>query len=331
VKRIVVIEGDGVGKEVIPAAVKVLQASRAPLELIPAKMGLECKAKIGTYLPDETMRKLDAADSCLFGAIQSPMGDPTYQSPLLFLRRHYDLFANVRPARRLHPELGKADLDMVIVRENSEGMYTGVERAVEGGFVLERKVTERACRRIVRYAIDLSKARGLGSVTCVHKANVLRLSDGLFRRIFFEEMQGTGLEAREMLVDAAAAALITKPTAFECIVTLNLYGDILSDEAAALIGGLGFGACANIGERFSIFEPCHGSAPDIAGKGIANPTGAMMCAALMLRHLGLRDEADRIEHAVRAALASGFRTPDAGGGCRTTAYTNAVVSRLAEM
>jgi isopropylmalate/isohomocitrate dehydrogenase-like protein len=330
VKRVVVIEGDGIGKEVIPAAVRVLEATDAPLELIPAKMGLECRSRIGTYLPDETLRKLDAADSCLFGAIQSPMGDPTYQSPLLFLRRHYDLYANVRPARRLHPDLGKGDLDLVIVRENSEGMYTGAERDVEGGVILERKVTEQACRRIVRFAIRLSKERGFGSVTCVHKANVLRRSDGLFRRVFLEQMQGSGLEAREMLVDAAAAALITKPREFECIVTLNLYGDILSDEAAALIGGLGFGACANIGERFSIFEPCHGSAPDIAGKGVANPTGAMLCAAMMLSHLGMREEAERVDRAVRRALANGFRTPDAGGGCRTAAYTDAVVAKVRE-
>lgn len=327
-KKVVVIKGDGIGKEVIPQAVRLLNQVTDDLELIPAHMGLECNAIYGWYLPPATIALIEQSDAVLFGAITTPIADPEYRSPLLFLRREFDLYANVRPAKKLIPHLGIGDIDLTIVRENTEGMYTGVEREVEGGIILERKVTEKACRRIVRYAIDLCKKRGLERIHCVHKANVVRRSDGLFRRVFFEEVQGSGLEAREMLVDATAAALITKPHEFQCIVTLNLYGDILSDEAAALVGGLGFTPCGNIGDRYALFEPCHGSAPDIAGKGIANPTATILSATMMLRHLGMPLEAEKVEEALTGTYRAGIATLDAGGGHSTAAFTDEVISRL---
>jgi isopropylmalate/isohomocitrate dehydrogenase-like protein len=328
VKRVVVIKGDGIGKEVIPQAVRVLQAVTSDLELVPAHMGLECNAIYGWFLPPKTLEIIKGSDAVLFGAITTPIADPDYRSPLLFLRRELDLYANVRPAKKIIPNIGVVDIDMILVRENTEGMYTGVEREEGDAIILERKVSEKACRRIVRYAIDLCMRRGLKRIHCVHKANVIRKSDGLFRRVFFEEMEGTGLEAREMLVDAAAAALITKPHEFQCVVTLNLYGDILSDEAAALVGGLGFTPCGNIGDRYALFEPCHGSAPDIAGKGIANPTATILSATMMLRHLRMCDEADRIEKALIATYTDGIATPDAGGVHSTTAFADEVVRRL---
>jgi isopropylmalate/isohomocitrate dehydrogenase-like protein len=327
-RKVVVIKGDGIGKEVIPEAVRVIRQVTDKLEWIPAHMGLECNAIYGWYLPPRTIELVHESDAVLFGAITTPIADPNYRSPLLFLRRELDLYANVRPAKKLLPNIGVGDLDMVLVRENTEGMYTGIEREEGDAIILERKVSEKACRRIVRYAISLSKRRGLKRIHCVHKANVIRRSDGLFRRVFFEEMEGSGLEAREMLVDAAAAALITKPKEFQCIVTLNLYGDILSDEAAALVGGLGFTPCGNIGERHAVFEPCHGSAPDIAGKGMANPTATILSGTMMLRHLGLCQEAERIEGALKRAYLDGVSTPDAGGHYSTVAFTDEVVRRL---
>jgi len=329
-KRIVVIKGDGIGKEVVPEAVRVLNAVTDELELIPAHMGLECNAIYGWYLPPKTMELIRASDSVLFGAITTPIADPNYRSPLLYLRRELELFANVRPARKILPNVGVGDIDLVMVRENTEGMYTGIEREEGDAVILERKVSEHACRRIVKYAIELAKRRGLHRIHCVHKANVIRKSDGLFRRVFFEEMEGTGLEAREMLVDAAAAALITRPKDFQCIVTLNLYGDILSDEAAALVGGLGFTACGNIGERYSVFEPCHGSAPDIAGKGIANPTATILSATMMLRHLGLCNEARVAEEALVRTFKDGIATPDAGGAVSTSGFGDAVLARISK-
>ena len=328
--RVVIIGGDGIGPEVIASALKVLDAVHAPLSLTFAKMGLECFRQTGSYLPDETVKALDGADACLFGAITSPDASvKDYSSPILRLRKHFDLYANVRPVTRLVPDLGIGDLNAVIVRENTEGMYSGIEHLEDGVATLERKVSEKVCRRLVRYAIGHCRREGIGRITCVHKANVLRLSDGMFKRIFYEEVTGSGLEANDLLVDSAAAALIMKPRQFGCLVTLNLYGDILSDEAAAVVGGLGFAPSVNHGDTFDLYEPTHGSAPDIAGKGIANPTAAILSSAMMLKDLGLKEEAKNIDDAIVSTLNSGVRTVDAGGKATTWEYTHAILAELA--
>lgn len=321
-KRIVIIGGDGIGPEVIGSAVEVLRAVDADLDMAEAEMGLACYRRNGSYLPERTVSLLHESDAALFGAITSPTTyDPSYRSPLLHLRKTFDLYANIRPVKRLHPSIGLVDLDVIIVRENTEGMYTGVERETPDGVVTERLVTRNACRRIVDKAIGLCRAEGRGSVTCVHKSNVLRRSDGMFREIFWERVKDSGLEGREMLVDAAAAALVLQPRKLECLVTLNLYGDILSDEAAALAGGLGFAPSVNMGDRFALFEPTHGSAPDIAGQDRANPVAAILSAAMMLRYLGMRTKAERVERSVPLALAQGIRTRDAGGELGTKEFT----------
>ncbi|NLI74381.1 MAG: isocitrate/isopropylmalate dehydrogenase family protein, partial [Euryarchaeota archaeon] len=232
----------------------------------------------------------------------------------------FDLYANVRPVKRLCSDLGLVDLDLIIIRENTEGMYTGVEHDVVGGVITERLVTENACRRLIDYAVELCHRQGRKKLTCVHKSNVLRRSDGLFRRIFQERTEGARLEREDMLVDAAAAALITKPKDLDVIVTLNLYGDILSDEASALVGGLGFTPTVNMGDKLAIFEPTHGSAPDIAGKGIANPTATILSAAMMLRHLGMNEKASMLEVSIEKTLEQGHRTRDAGGQLRTDSF-----------
>jgi len=325
-KRIVAIEGDGIGSEVIPQAIRALKTVAPELEIMPAEMGLRCKQRMGAYLPDATLDAIHDSDVCLFGAITSPEEDPGYRSPILRLRCELDLYANVRPAKRIVRDVGLVDLSLILVRENSEGMYTGGEREQEGSVILERKVSEKACRRICRHALDLCERENIERITCVHKANVLRKSDGMFRRIFYEEAGRTKVEAKDMLVDAAAAALITRPRDFGCIVTLNLYGDILSDEAAALVGGLGMAPSGNIGDNYAIFEPCHGSAPDIAGKGIANPTAAVLSASMLLKHLGMPKGARLIEDGVKNTLERGIRTPDIGGHHSTREFGDALIS-----
>ncbi|MDW5562656.1 MAG: isocitrate/isopropylmalate dehydrogenase family protein [Methanomassiliicoccus sp.] len=328
-KKVTVIPGDGIGPEVIAAALEVLRAVDAPLEMAEAGMGLSCFQATGSYLPEATIELLRGSDAAIFGAITSPVTyDPSYRSPLLYLRKSFDLYANIRPVRRWHPSIGLVDLDTVIVRENTEGMYTGVEREDEEGVVTERRVTRKACQRIVDRAISVCREKGLGSITCVHKSNVLRKSDGMFREIFREQVKSTNLEARDLLVDAAAAAMVLQPRKLECLVTLNLYGDILSDEAAALTGGLGFAPSVNLGDRFALFEPTHGSAPDIAGRDLANPTAAILSAAMMLRYLKMGAKADRIEGAVTEALGQDIRTADAGGLMGTREFTKRFVEVL---
>ncbi len=316
-KKAVLIGGDGIGPEVISSAKQVLEDLHLDLELIPAEMGSLCFKRSGSYLPPETIEAIEDSDAALFGAISTPLSDPSYRSPILRLRKEMDLYANVRPIKRLHPSVGLVNLDIVIVRENTEGMYSGVEREEEDAVITERRVSRKACERIVDFAADLCLRDGRKRLTCVHKANVLRKSDGLFRTVFAERVRGKNFHSDEMLVDAAAAAMITHPHRLDCLVTLNLYGDILTDEAAALVGGMGFAPSGNIGKRFGLFEPAHGSAPDIAGKGIANPIAAILAAKLMVDQLGRPDMGRLIEFAVRRAMAEKQVTPDLGGKLTT--------------
>jgi isopropylmalate/isohomocitrate dehydrogenase-like protein len=329
-KKIAIIGGDGIGPEVVSSAVRLIESLDVKLEFIPAEMGLECYRKNGSFIPEATMEALEQSDACLFGAVTTALEERKGPS-ILFLRKHFDLYANVRPVKRLHPSIGLVDLDVVIVRENTEGMYTGIERADTDGVTLERRVTERASRRIVRFALGLCRNESRKRLTCVHKANAMRMSDGLFRRVFFEETKGSEIDLQEMLVDAAAAALVLRPKDLDCVVTLNLYGDILSDEAAALAGGLGFGPSGNIGDRYAIFEPSHGSAPDIAGTGMANPVAAMLSGAMMLRYLGESTQAARIEKVIRLGLAREVKTHDVGGTYKTAPYTEALIGLLDEV
>jgi len=328
-KRVTVIGGDGIGPEVVDATMHILKGMDLDLEFVEADMGLASFKRTGHYLPPETLSILESSKAVLFGAITSPVtADPCYHSPLLQLRRYFDLYANIRPCFPILPEYKLVDLNTVIVRENTEGMYTGLEREEDGKVILERVVSEKGCRRIVEKAIKVSKVMGFNKITCIHKANVLRKSDGLFRRVFYEVMEGSGLIADDMIVDAAAAALISKPKFFECIVTLNLYGDILSDEAAALTGGLGMAPSANIGDHFGLFEPVHGSAPDIAGKGVANPSATILSASLLLEFVKMMDAASSLQSALVQTLNEGDRTRDIGGTLDTMKFAEKVSERL---
>ncbi|NOZ26779.1 MAG: isocitrate/isopropylmalate dehydrogenase family protein [Chloroflexi bacterium] len=329
--RICVIEGDGIGREVIPAAVAVLQATGVDLTFEHAEGGFGCFQRRGTALPPETLALARECDAVFFGATQSPSGKVDgYRSPILELRRELDLYANLRPVRSLPIPDSRPGIDLLIVRENTEGLYMRRERSDGETAIAERVITRRASARIMRVACEQAQGRR-GHVTLVHKANVLTETDGLFRRTALEVAEAyPGVRVDELLVDTAAMRLVQAPESFDVLVTTNLFGDILSDEAAGLVGGLGLAASANIGDRHGLFEPVHGSAPDIAGRGIANPIAAILAGALMLDFLGESEAADRVRSAALDVLKHGPRTPDLGGDARTADVTQAVVRRMSD-
>lgn len=325
------IEGDGVGQEVIPAAVDVLAALIPDLELEHASAGFEHFNKTRDSIPDATIRSVAECDATLFGATSSPSSIVEgYRSPILVLRKKFDLFANLRPIRSFPASFSRPGVDLLIVRENTEGLYAGRERVEEDTAIAERVVTRRASERIARTGFEQARRRArLKRVTIVHKANVLKLSDGLFRescRQVAEEFPDVQMD--EMLVDAMAMRLVQDPQNFDVIVTTNLFGDILSDEASALIGGLGVAPSANLGNRAGVFEPVHGSAPDIAGRGIANPVGAILAAAMLLEFLDLREASALVWAAVAKTIERGIITPDLGGNATTREAARAVVDAL---
>ena len=327
-KAICVLPGDGIGPEVVACAVKILETVTDDIEFVHADIGREAFSRTGSFLPSDTLELMTDCDSCLFGAVTSVKGEH-YDSPVLRFRKELDLYANVRPVRDIAGN-ARREVDLVIVRENSEGLYTMDEHQDEEGVTTLRRVTERASRRIIESAMDIARRRDRKRLCCVHKANVLRKSDGLFLDVFNKMMkeQGSGLSYDDQLVDSAAARLVTAPDYFDVMVTLNLYGDILSDVAAGVVGGLGFAPSGNIGPEHSVFEPAHGSAPDIAGRGIANPTATILAASMMLRHVGMTEESNRIDKAVITAYADGTRTVDTGGTYGSDPFTTEVLNRL---
>ncbi|MBL8132698.1 MAG: isocitrate/isopropylmalate dehydrogenase family protein [Anaerolineae bacterium] len=304
---IVLIGGDGIGAEVIPAARRVLEALRLPLTFVEADAGFAAFERTGDALPAETLRLCERADAILFGATQSPMTKVAgYRSPILQLRRHFDLYANLRPA------VGEG-VDLLIVRENTEGMYSGRERVEDDGetAILERVITARASARIVEAACAWARRRR-GRLTLVHKANVLKETCGLFRRVGLETAaRFPDVAVDELLVDTAALQLAQDARRFDVIVTTNLFGDILSDLAAGLTGGLGLAASANVGAGVPVFEPVHGSAPDIAGQDKADPRAAILSAAMLLDHLGYVQPAAGVRAAAYATAHTGSTTATA--------------------
>ncbi len=328
-KKICVLPGDGIGPEVVSSAERILSSASGSLEFIHADIGRASFEKTGTYLSKETLELMKSCDSCLFGAVTS-VDSADYDSPVLRFRKELDLYANLRPVKTLVKGSGRPPIDVVIVRENSEGLYTQQEVFDDKGVTTMRRVSRSASERIIRFAIDYAHLNGRRKVTCVHKANVLKASDGLFLSTFRDIIasEGRGLEHSEQLVDSAALKLVLEPSSFDVIVTLNLYGDILSDEAAGIAGGLGFAPSGNIGPKYSVFEPAHGSAPDIAGKGIANPTATILAGAMMLKHIGLGKESQVVENAVSEFYSSGHLTADMGGRHGSESFTEHVLKIL---
>ena len=333
--KICLISGDGVGKEVVPAAAEVLAALGLGLEFVEANAGFEHFQCSGDAIPDVTLAEVEACGVALFGATSSPSTKVEgYRSPILAMRKAFDLYANLRPVQSLPGKFSRPNLDLLIVRENTEGLYAGRERLDGDTAIAERVITRRGSTRIVKMAFDQasqrSVVRGQSSVvTVVHKANVLKVTDGLFRECALEVAKDyPEITMKEMLVDAMAMRLVRDPENFDVIVTTNLFGDILSDEASALIGGLGVAPSANIGEKAAVFEPVHGSAPDIAGQGIANPIGAILSAALLLDHIGQGTQGNRVRQAVNATIEQGVLPRDLGGTATTRDVTRAIISNL---
>ncbi len=328
--KIAVIEGDGIGKEVIPAAVDVLNAVNLDFEPVPVEVGYGKWERTGLAMDDADLELMRSCDCILFGAITTP-NDPNYQSVLLRIRQELDLYANIRPFRPLGitmdiPYKLAKPFDIIIVRENTEGLYAGIEDVNQNKACSTRVVTRKGCLRIAKTACKLAKGRG-NSITIVHKANVLK-SCGFFRELCIEVANENGVRYNEMLVDAMAYSLVLNPERYDVIVTTNLFGDILSDLCAALVGSLGLCPSANIGDKYALFEPVHGSAPDIAGKGIANPLAAILSIKMMLEWVGEFEKAGLVQSAVDNVLKKGLRTIDLGGSVSTNDMAKAIVEYI---
>jgi homoisocitrate dehydrogenase len=328
--KVCLIPGDGVGREVIPAAAEVLAALGAGITFREAPAGFEHFQRTGNAIPDETLAEIEAAGVALFGATSSPSKEvPGYRSPILVMRKTFDLYANLRPVFSLPGPFSRPGIDLLIVRENTEGLYAGRERREGDTAIAERVITVRGSERIARAAFEQAQKRTAHQLTIVHKANVLKVTDGLFRECCLRvAAEYPEVSVKEMLVDAMAMRLARDPQSFDTIVTTNLFGDILSDEASALMGGLGVAPSANIGTKAAVFEPVHGSAPDIAGQGIANPVGAILSVGMLLEHIGLLDQAARLARAVMETLEAGILTPDLGGTAATSQVTKDIIQRL---
>lgn len=323
--KIAIIKGDGIGPEVIGAAVEVLEALVQGIELIEGEAGYECYKRNGTPVPRETVDLCRETDSVLFGAVTTPPDIAGYRSAIITLRKELDLYANLRPVTSYPIPQSRRNISLAIVRENTEGFYSGIEKASGEMATAQRVITRKASERIADFAFRLAKRH----VTIVHKANVLRETCGLFRKAALDvASRYPHINTDEVLVDAMAMRLIKDPENFEVIVTTNLFGDILSDEASMLVGGLGLAPSGNIGDMHSIFEPVHGSAPDIAGKGIANPLAAILSTGMMLDHLGERKNAEKLKNAVEKIMLKNILPRDLGGTAKTRDVTKAVIKEL---
>jgi len=328
--KICVIEGDGIGKEVVPATVEILKNTGINFEFINAEAGDETFKKTGVALPEETVELAKECDAVLFGAAGETAADV-----IVKLRKILNTYANVRPVKSYKGiNCLRDNIDYVIVRENTEGLYKGIEAQVaEGVYTATRVITEKACKKIFKFAFDMAKDRkkqgSEGKVTCAHKANVLKLTDGQFKNIFYDvSKEYPDIISEDFYIDAMNMYIITKPEAFDVVVTSNLFGDILSDGAAGTVGGLGMAPSANIGDEYGLFEPVHGSAPDIAGKGIANPTATILTGILMLRYLGEEKAANNVERALEEVLERKLTTPDLGGTLTTYEMAQEVIKKL---
>jgi len=324
--QIAVIEGDGIGQEVVPAAIEVLEALDLDLEFVEGEAGDAVKAETGEALPQETYDLAANADATLFGAAGETAADV-----ILPLRDAVDSFVNIRPAKA-YPGVDavRPETDLVFLRENTEGVYSGHEDDLSADLsTLTRVVTTSASEKLADFACEyVTESDAHEGFSVVHKANVMRKTDGRFRDGVVNVADDRGVDTDEVLMDAFATRVCLDPEQFDVIVCPNLAGDVLSDLAAGLVGGLGLLPSANIGDDNALFEPVHGTAPDIAGQEVANPTATILSAAMLLDHLGYTEESDRVETAVESVLAEGPRTGDLGGDASTDEMTTAIVDRL---
>ncbi|MFA4850324.1 MAG: isocitrate/isopropylmalate dehydrogenase family protein [Methanoregula sp.] len=316
--RIAIVEGDGIGHEVIPVALRALELLHPEYDYFTVDIGYGMWERTGCPCADKEIREMKDADAILFGAITTPpMKD--YQSVVLRIRKALDLYANLRPVK-------DGGFDMMVVRENTEGLYSGIEESSPERATTLRVVTRTGTERIVRMAIKLARQRRK-LLTIGHKANVLK-SDVLFRDICIAEAKAAGISYNDKFIDALSLDVLQHPASYDVVVTTNIFGDILSDVASYLVGGLGLVPSANIGERYALFEPVHGSAPDIAGKNLANPIAALRSAGMLLTHVGDAEGENHIESAIRTVLAQGIKTRDLGGSAGTREFGESVLRVL---
>lgn len=326
--KIAVIGGDGIGNEVMDSCEYLLDKIDLEFSFEYGIAGFECFNNTGTTLPEETIKIANKSDAVLFGASTSTPGQP---SPIINLRKALNVYANIRPIKSYKGvNCIRDDIDFVIVRENTEGLYSQVEYGDCEKMIAERHITKKASERISKAAFNLCIKRGQNKVTCVHKSNVLKKTDGVFKESFYKvAKQYPQITAEDYYVDATAMYLLTQPQNFNVIVSSNLFGDILSDESAGLVGGLGLAPSGNIGDHNGLFEPVHGSAPDIAGKNIANPCSMILSSSMMLDYLGEWEISNDIKKAVEKVIADcKIRTPDLGGNACTMDVTKAIVKEL---
>jgi len=338
--QIVLIPGDGIGPEVAAATIRVLAAAGAPLEWVEHHAGVAALESLGEVLPEQTLDAIRERGIALKGPCTTPVGEG-FTSVNVQLRKRLDLYAAVRPVRNLPGISTRFDgVDLVVIRENTEGLYSGIENEVTKGVVTSLKVaTEHACRRIAHWAFQYARDRGRKKVTVMHKANIMKMTDGMYircARAIREEEGFSDIEYQEVIIDAGCMKLVQDPTQFDVLLLENLYGDVLSDLCAGFVGGLGVIPGANIGDQYAVFEAVHGSAPDIAGKGVANPLALLMSAVMMLNHIAdtrgdesCRAAAVRIREAYNQALSDGQKTRDLGGALDTEEFASAVIERMA--
>jgi isocitrate dehydrogenase (NAD+) len=330
------IPGDGIGPDITEATLRILDAVQAPFEWERQAAGMAGVQAHNNPMPDVTLESIRRTRLALKGPLETPVGEG-YRSVNVALRKSFDLYANVRPARDVIPGGRYDGVDIVLVRENTEGLYAGIEHYIKIGDDDKAAaesialITRYGSERVIRYAFEYAVRHGRKKVTLVHKANILKYSQGLFRhegQKIAQEFAGR-VEFDERIVDACAMQLVIKPEQFDVIVTTNLFGDILSDLISGLVGGLGLAPGANIGVSGAIFEAVHGTAPDIAGKGVANPSALVFAACLMLEHVDEHALATRIRTAVESVIREGTTvTRDLGGTATTQQFTDAVIARL---
>ncbi|HVS21672.1 MAG TPA: isocitrate dehydrogenase (NAD(+)) [Pyrinomonadaceae bacterium] len=329
--RITLIPGDGIGPEVASAVVRIVDASGAQIEWETHFAGQQALEKFGDTLPQDLLESIKRNKVALKGPITTPVGKG-FTSVNVGLRKALDLYANLRPVRALpNVPCRNPHLDIVVVRENTESLYSGLEHEVVPGVVESLKIiTEKASTRIARFAFEFARREKRKKITCTHKANIMKMSDGLFLACFYKVAKDyPEIETDDKIIDNASMQLVMRPEQFDILLCENLYGDIVSDLCAGLIGGLGLVPGANIGEKGAVFEAVHGSAPDIAGKGIANPTALLQSAILMLHHINERAAADKIESAMLKVFEEGkVRTRDIGGTATTDEFADAIIAKL---
>ena len=330
-RTVTLINGDGIGPEVIDATRKILEGAKAPLQFEYKDAGAEVANKYGTNLPNETVESVLRNGVGLKGPTATGIG-AGQQSANVALRKRLDLYASVRPVKSVPGVKTRYEnIDLVVVRENTEDLYAGIEHVVVPGVVESLKIiTEKASSRICRFAFEYAKKHGRKKVSAVHKANIMKLSDGLFLDCFRKASRDfPGIEAEEVIVDNLCMQLVRNPEKYDVMVMENLYGDIVSDLCAGLVGGLGVVPGANIGASTAVFEAVHGTAPDIAGKGLANPTALLLSSVMMLDFLDLTPQARRIEKALDTVFREGkVKTKDLGGSANTAEFTRAIIDAM---